>query len=178
MPVPEAAVDEDDITIQPTEVIEASKLARVIDFGVLADLDPKIVIQEHRAELTREQRLFFIDKFPSVTLDALGKKVTPEEVDLCAQLQPSIALNLATDRITGERLDQLTRTHSFAVLLYASHRLTADALLRLTTIHPRECIVILEKHPESGLRQSLRALQETINPNVAATLAAVSTSGC
>ncbi|MEY3896881.1 MAG: hypothetical protein RLZZ214_2402 [Verrucomicrobiota bacterium] len=160
-----------DMTIQPTETIEASKLVRVIDFGDLADMAPETVIRQHGGELMREQRLFFIEKFPAITLGTLGDKVTPEEVELCAQLHPSIALSLAADHITEERLDQLTESHSFVILLHASHRLTPDALRRLAAIHPGECIVILEKHPESRLRQSLRPLQETINPNVATVLA-------
>jgi len=84
---------------------------------------------------------------------------------------------LAADHITEERLDQLTESHSFAVLLHASHRLTPDALRRLSSVHPGECIVILEKHPESGLRRSLGPLQGEINPNVAAALTAVSNPG-
>ncbi len=115
------------MTNQPTETIEASKLVRVVAFGDLADLDPEAVIREHCNDLTREQRLFFIEKFPSITLETLGDKVTPEEVDLCAQLHPSIGLNLAADRITGERLGQLTATHSFSVLLHASHRGTSKS---------------------------------------------------
>jgi hypothetical protein len=166
-----------DMEIQPTETMEASKLVRVIDFGRFTDMAPETVIRQHGGELTREQRLFFIEKFPAITLETLGDKVTPEEVDLCAQLHPSIALSLAADHITEERLEQLTESHSFAVLLHASHRLTPDALRRLSSVHPGECIVILEKHPESRLRQSLRALQETINPNVASALSAVSMPG-
>jgi hypothetical protein len=165
------------MAIQPTETIEASKLVRVIDFGKLADLDPEAVIRDHSGDLTHEQRLFFIEKFPSITLETLGDKVTPEEVDLCAQLHPSIALSLAADRINDERIDQLTESHSFAVLLHAPHRLTPDALQRLGTLHPGECIVILEKHPESRLRHSLRGVRGEINPNVAAALTAVSTPG-
>ena len=166
-----------DMTIQPTETIEASKLVRVIDFGDLADLDPETVIREHSAELTREHRLFFIEKFPSITLESLGDKVTPEEVDLCAQLHPSIALSLAADHITEERLDQLTESHSFAVLLYASHRLTPDALRRLTSVHPGECIVILEKHPESRLRNALKAIGSNLPQKVAFALATMLTPG-
>lgn len=162
-----------DMPIQPTETIEASKLLRVFDFGKLADLSPEVVIHEHCGELTREQRLFFIEKFPSVTLEALGNSTTPEEVDLCAQLHPSIALSLAADRIIQDRLYQLTESHSFAVLLHASHLLTAEALQSLAAVHPGECIVILERHPESRLRQSLRPLQETINPSVATILATI-----
>jgi hypothetical protein len=71
-----------DMTIQPTETIEASKLVRVINLGDLTDMDPEAVIREHGDGLTREQRLFFIEKFPSITLESLGNKVTPEEVEL------------------------------------------------------------------------------------------------
>jgi hypothetical protein len=87
-----------DMAIQPTETIEASKLVRVIDFGVLADLAPETVIRKHSDELTREQRLFSIEKFPAMTLEALGDRATEEEVDLCAQLHPAIALSHATAR--------------------------------------------------------------------------------
>jgi hypothetical protein len=165
------------MTIQPTETIEASKLVRGIDFGDLADLDPEAVIREHGDDLTREQRLFFIEKFPAITLERLGDKVTPEEVDLCAQIHPSIALNLAADRITGERLDQLTETHSFAVLLHASHRLAPAALRNLVTVHPGECIVILEKHPESGLRHTLKAISSNLPQKVVSALATMLTPG-
>ncbi len=163
--------------IQPTETIEASKLVRVIDLGRFAHMAPEAVIRQHDGELTREQRLFFIEKFPAITLETLGDKVAPEEVDLCAQLHPSIALSLATDRITEERLDQLTESNSFAVLLYASHRLTPAALRNLATIHSGECIVILEKHPESRLRHALKAIGATLPPKAASVLSTTLTPG-
>jgi hypothetical protein len=162
---------------QPTETIEASKLVRVIDFGDFANLDPEAVIRDHSEDLTREQRLFFIEKFPAMTVEALGDRATEEEIDLCSQLHPSIALSHAADRITEERLDQLKESHSFDVLLHASHRLDQDKLSKLAAIHPGECIVILEKHPESRLRQSLRAVRGNLNVNVAEVLSTILSPG-
>jgi hypothetical protein len=69
------------MNIPPTETIQASKLIRVIDFEKLADLRPEVVIREHSDELTREQRLFFIERFPFITREALGGSVTPEEAE-------------------------------------------------------------------------------------------------
>jgi hypothetical protein len=165
------------MTINPTETIEASKLSRVIDFGKLADLEPEAVIKEHAGELTREQRLFLTEKFPFETLLALGERVTPEEVGLCVQLHPSIALNLAAAHLTATQLEVLAESHSFTTLLYASHRLDQETLRRLAAVHPGECIVILERHPESKLRQSLRALHGDLNPSVARTLATILSPG-
>jgi hypothetical protein len=162
--------------LQPTETMEASKLVRVIDLGRFTDIAPETVILQHGGELTREQRLFLIEKFPAMAMEAWAEQVTEDEVDLCAQLHPSIAISHAADRLVESRLAQLTETHSFVVLLHASHRLTSDALRRLAAIHPGECIVILERHPESALRHSLRAISAGgLNPNVEAALRAVST---
>jgi len=163
--------------IQPTETIEASKLFRVIDFGQYTDMAPEMVICHHSDELTREQRLFLIEKFPAQAMETWSDGVTEEEIDLCAQLHPSIALSQAADRIVESRLAELTESHSFAVLLHASHRLTPETLRRLAAVHPGECIVILEKHPESGLRRALRPLQGEINANVAQVLESVLTPG-
>jgi hypothetical protein len=165
------------MAISPTETIDASRLERVIDLGKLADLDAPTAIKEHAGELTREQRLFFVEKFPFVTLQALGGRVTAEEVGLCVQLHPSIALNLAAAHLTADQLELLAESHSFDALLHASHRLDPETLRRLTTVHPGECIVILERHPESRLRQSLRALHGDLNPNVARTLATILSPG-
>jgi hypothetical protein len=164
-------------SIRPTETIEAFKLVRVIGLGRLAGLEARTAIKEHAGELTREQRLFFIEKFPFVTLQALGDRVTAEEVALCVQLHPSIALNLAAAHLTADQIELLAESHSFDALLHASHRLDVETLRRLTTVHPGECIVILERHPESRLRQSLRALHGDLNPNVARTLATILSPG-
>ena len=165
------------MAIQPTETIEAAKLVRVIDFGELAELPPEVVLREHVDELTREQRLFFIEKFPRETLETLSTRATSEEVDLCAQLHPSIALSVAADGIGDERMCWLAETHSFDILLHASHRLSTDMLIGLAAVHPGECIIILERHPESGLRKALRALRNELNPNVAQALDMVSSPG-
>jgi hypothetical protein len=163
--------------IQPTETIEATRLVRVVDFGRFADMAPETVIRQHGGELTRDQRLFLIEKFPAMAMETWAEQVTEDEVDLCAQLHPSIALNLVADRISAERLEQLTESHSFAILLHASHRLTPDALQKLAAAHPGECIVILEKQPECRLRHSLKSIGGTLHPKVATVLATMLTPG-
>ena len=155
----------------PGEWIEADKLVRVIDLGSLADLHPESAIRKHTEELTREQRLLFVEKFPAITLEALGDKLTPEEVALCVRLHPSIALSLATGYLTDPQLDQLAESHSFATLLHASHRLGTTRLRTLATLHPGECIVILERHPESHLMRSLLAIQSDLPPQIVAVMA-------
>ena len=77
----------------------------------------------------------------------------------------------------GDDEYECTVSHSFDTLLYDSHRLDQETLRRLTAVHPGECIVILERHPESRLRQSLRALHGDLNPNVAQTLATILSPG-
>jgi hypothetical protein len=64
-----------------------------------------------------------------------------------------------------------------AVLLQASHRLAPAALRNLATVHPGECIVILEKHPESRLRQALKASGSNLPQKVASALATMLTPG-
>lgn len=161
----------------PTEVIDAAKLVRVIDFGELGDLDPESALRAHANEMSREQRLFCVEKFPQIALECLGAKITSEEVDLCAMLHPSIALRHAADRIGDSLLDALSQSYSFAVLLHASHRLVPDRLRDLAALHPGECIVILERHPESGLRHSLQQIRDELHPKVASALATVITPG-
>jgi len=163
------------MAIQPTETIEASQLERVIDLGPYGDMPPEIVIGEHLGELPKELRLFLVEKFPSELMSTA--QYTPEEADLCARLHPSIALMHAADTLTDGRIQQLAETHSFAVLLHASHRLAPVELLNLAATRPGECIIILERHPESLLRYSLRALHDGLNPNVAAALTSVSQPG-
>lgn len=163
------------MTIHPAEIIEATKLTRVIDLGAYSDLPPETVIEKHAAELPKETRLWLVEKFPAEMMEA--GKPTPEEVDLCAQLHPGIALSRAVDSIPGERILELAETHSFQVLLYASHRLDAKRLRKLAAERPGECIIILERHPESRLRFSLRALHDDLNPNVAKALNTVSSPG-
>jgi hypothetical protein len=159
------------IIIQPTEWIEAYKLVRVIDWGDLADLSPETAVEEHLDEFTREQRLFFVEKFPALILEALGDKMKPEEVELCVRLHPSIALRSANQHLTGPQLDELGESHPFATLLYASHRLGTSRLQVLATLHPCECIVILERLPESALMQSLLAIRSALPPQIAAAMA-------
>lgn len=134
-----------EIVHHPTEVIDAAKLVRVIDFGELGDFDPESALRTHANEMSREQRLFCVEKFPQITLESLGAGITSEEVDLCAKLHPSIALRHAADRISDSLLDDLSQSHSFAVLLHASHCLVSDRLRDLAAFHPGECIVILER---------------------------------
>lgn len=162
-----------DMAIQPTETIEASMLERIVEFGSYADLPPETVISQHLDELPTELRLFLLEKFPDPFM-ASGR-FTPEEADLCACLHPGIALSRAAGRISDERIRLLADTHSFIVLLHASNRLETEHLRQMATIHPGECIIILERHPESGLRHSLRAIgKDDMNPNVEAALRAVS----
>lgn len=163
------------MAINPTETIEASHLERVIDLGHYGDMPPETVIGEHLGKLPKELRLFLVEKFPDEVMTT--GQFTREEADLCAQLHPSIALRRATDSLTDERVRQLAETHSFDVLLHASHRFQPDELRNLAAIHPGECIIILERHPESRLRYALWALPGDINHNVAHALDAVSRPG-
>lgn len=164
------------MAIQPTERIEASMLERVVELGRYADLPPETVIMEHLNELQPDLRLFLLEKFPDPFM-ASGR-FTPEEADLCARLHPSIALSRAARHLTAERIRQLAGIHPFAVLLYASDRLEPEHLRWMTAVHSGECVVILERHPESGLRHSLRAIATGgMNRNVEAALRTVSTPG-
>lgn len=158
--------------IQPTEIVEASMLERVIDLGPYGDLSPETVINNHLNELPAETHLWLVEKFPDQIM-ATGK-FTPEEVDLCARLHPSIAIRRAAPHLSDERIRELAESHPFDVLLHACERVDPEQLRHLAAVHPGTCIVILEKHPKSRLRHSLRAIAEDgINPNVAAALAAV-----
>lgn len=162
--------------IQPTETVEASMLERVIDLGPFADLAPETAIAEHFTEFPAETRLWLVEKFPDQVM-ATGK-FTPEEADVCARLHPSIALRRAAAVLTDDRIRELAETNPFDVLLHASERIAPEQLRQLAAVHPGTCIVILEKYPESRLRYSLRAiLNDGINPNLAAALAAVSQPG-
>jgi hypothetical protein len=57
------------MTHNPTEIIDAAKLVRVIDFGQFGDLDPESALRAHANEMSREQRLFCVEKFPQITLE-------------------------------------------------------------------------------------------------------------
>lgn len=164
-----------DMPIPPTQTIEAAQLERVIDLRQFGDLPPETVIGQHLADLPRETRLWLVEKFPDQVM-ASGQ-FTPEEADLCAQLHPSIAIRRASHSLSDARIQQLADTHPFDILLHASQRLAPVELLNLAATRPGECIIILERHPESRLRYSLRALHHGLNPNVAAALTSVSQPG-
>lgn len=162
--------------IQPTETIEASMVERVIDLEPYGDTPPETVIADHLGNLSRETRLWLVEKFPDEVMTT--GQYTDEEADLCAQLHPSIAIRSAAKKLTDERIHQLADTHPFDILLHASDRLPSEKLRQLAAVHPGTCIIILEKYPESRLRYSLRAiLADGINPNVVDALAAVSQPG-
>lgn len=164
-----------DMTVQPTETIEAAKLERVIDLGPYRDMPPETVIEKHLEKLSPELRFFLVEKFPDEVM-ATGK-FTNEEANLCARLHPGIALRRAADKLADDQIRQLSETHSFSTLLYASHRLQPDELRQMTAIYPGECIIILERHPESNLRFSLRALNGRLNPKVEQALRRISQPG-
>jgi hypothetical protein len=162
------------MAIQPTETIEAMMLERVIDLGPFADTAPETAIAEHFTEFPEETRLWLVEKFPDQVM-ATGK-YTLEEANLCAQLHPSIAIRRAAASLSDDRIRELAESHPFDVLLHAPERIDPEQLRRLTAVHPGNCIVILEKYPESRLRHALRAIVESgINPNVASTLSVIST---
>lgn len=162
--------------IQPTETIEARMLERVIDLGPFADTNPETAIAQHYTEFPEETRLWLVEKFPQQVM-ATGK-ASDHETELCARLHPSIAIRMASKQLSNEHIRELAETHPFDVLLHASERIDPEQLRQLAAVHPGTCIIILEKHPESRLRHSLRAIAEDgINPNVAAALTAVSQPG-
>lgn len=162
--------------IQPTETIEARMLERIIDLGPFADSDPETAITQHFTEFPEETRLWLVEKFPQQVM-ATGKS-SDQETELCARLHPSIAIRMAHQKLRDDQIRELAETHPFDVLLYAPERIDPEQLRQLAAVHPGTCIIILEKHPESLLRHSLRAIAEDgINPNVAAALAAVSQPG-
>ena len=165
------------MSIQPTERIEASMLLLVVDLERQLQVDPENTIREHAAELTPEQRIWCVENHPVVTLQALGELLAPNELDLCVQKHTTIPLMFVADRLTEEQLSHLAGDYSFATLLYAAHRLPPEVLRATVARHPGECIIILERHPESPLRQALQSIRSDVPPKVAASLAITLTPG-
>jgi hypothetical protein len=165
------------LDLQSTEVIAASKLLLMTNLDDLLKQDPETAITRYAGHLTQQQRISCVLSYPFETLGALGDLITTEEIDLCVKKHPSIALNLAAERLTQAQLDHLAENYSFSILLYAAHRLGAEKLSTIVAGHPGECIIILERHPESRLRQALQEIRHDIPPIVSSVLAVVRTPG-
>ncbi len=165
------------LNLQPTERIEASMLMILRTLEEEIQNEPEAAIARFADQLTPEQRVWCVENHPAATLKLMGGKLDPVELDLCVQKHPTIPLMFAADRLTEEHLLHLSEDYSFATLLYAAHRLPPEILRATVARHPGECIIILERHPESPLRQALQPIRSDVHPKVAAALAITLTPG-
>lgn len=165
------------MNLLPTERIEASMLLILRTLEEEIQIEPEAAIARFADQLTRKQRVWCLENHPAATLKVMGGKLDPIELDLCVQKHPTIPLMFVADRLTEEQLSHLAGDYSFATLLYAAHRLPPEVLRATVARHPGECIIILERHPESPLRQALQSIRSDVPPKVAASLVITLTPG-